>query len=344
MRNIKIKFSRESIWFLIFVSSISLICGFLIGSHVEIIKYDKYFDSLRPKRILNNEYNLIAPLVGIESNSASEIGLFNGLEKDVKKYLKNNENKVSDYSIYFRDLNSASWIGFNEDKGFLPASLLKIAVAITVLKQKEEDNNFANTKKLYTQKLADIEKELPYLAQSELKIGEYYDIDFLLEKMIIDSDNGAKDMLFDMVDKDKFKELFMLIGVSQPTEVLKYELSAKDYSFFLRVLYGATYLGAENSQKLLNILTKVKFDDGLVKGVPEYIKVANKFGTFTTVDEKGNQDMVELHDCGIIYHQSHPYILCIMTKGKEPEKLMEFISGVSAVVYKSAEEHYGDGD
>lgn len=344
MSDIKILFSKESIYFLIVVGLCTAIIGFFVGEHVEMRKYDNYFDSFKPKRILNNDYKLVAPLVGIESNSANTIGRLYGLERDVKKYLKNNNDKVTDFSIYFRDLNSAEWVGFNEDKGFLPASLLKIAVAIKILKQQEDKGNFSNTKKPYTQKLADIEKELPNLAQSELKIGQYYDVDFLLEKMMIDSDNGAKDMLFDMVNKEEFNKLFRLIDVKQPTEVLNYELSSKDYSFFLRMLYSSTYLGAENSQKLLDILTKVKFEHGLVKGLPPHVIVAHKFGTFTGTDKDGNVSFLELHDCGIIYNQKHPYILCVMTKGDDMNKMSDFIAGISKVVYDSAEEHYGDGD
>lgn len=344
MTDIKISFSKESISVLFLVGLLFLFVGYFVGEHVEMRKYDKYFDSFKPKRILNNDYKLIAPLVGIESNSASTIGRLHGLERDVKKYIKENNDKVTDYSIYFRDLNSAEWIGFNEEKGFLPASLLKIAVAITILKQEEESEAFSKTKKLYTQGLANIEKELPYLAQSELKVGQYYDIDFLLEKMMIDSDNGAKDMLFDLADKDEFNKLFRLIDVKQPTEVLSYELSAKDYSFFLRMLYSSTYLGAESSQKILEILTKVKFEHGLVKGLPPHVTVAHKFGTFTGTDKDGSVSFVELHDCGIVYNQKHPYILCVMTKGQDINKMSDFIAGISKSVYESAEDHYGDGD
>lgn len=157
--------------------------------------------------------------------------------------------------------------------------------------------------------------------------------------MLIDSDNGAKDLLYSIVDKKVFSEIFRLLGVTEPSNVLEYQLSPKDYALFFRMLYGGTYLTGEDSERLLEILTRVKFKDGLVAGVPDGITVAHKFGTFTLTDSAGSKIGIELHDCGVVYHQESPYILCVMTKGQDPQKLARFISDVSSIVYKSIDEH-----
>lgn len=328
------------------VVGVTLIVGFLIGFSLDYViqkrNYQAFFDSFKPTRLLDKRYNLIGPLIGIESNKATSIGRLEGLDEDVLRYRKENKDKVTDSAMYFRDLNSSQWLGFNEEEGYVPASLLKLAVALVILREEEDNNQLSHTKRVFTQNIADIEKMLPFLEQSELKVGSSYDTDFLLRKMIVDSDNGAKDILFSTMNKDLFFNLFTLLGIHMPTEVLKYKISPKDYSFFLRVLYGATYLGPENSQKLLKILTEVKFSEGLVKGVPQNITVAHKFGTFTFSDDKGNAGLIELHDCGIIYHPKHPYILCIMTKGQDANNLAAYIAGLSSLVYKSADEDFGD--
>jgi hypothetical protein len=41
----------------------------------------------------------------------------------------------------------------------------------------------------------------------------------------------------------------------------------------------------------------------------------------------------QLHDCGIVYLESHPYLLCIMTRGYDFEKLSKIISMISSQVY-----------
>jgi len=47
-----------------------------------------------------------------------------------------------------------------------------------------------------------------------------------------------------------------------------------------------------------------------------------------------DQGLKQLHDCGIIYHPSKPYILCIMTKGEEIEELASVIADISRLVFK----------
>ncbi len=45
---------------------------------------------------------------------------------------------------------------------------------------------------------------------------------------------------------------------------------------------------------------------------------------------------VELHDCGIVYPDGDAYLLCVMTKGRDIEKLKMAIAHVSEMVYADA--------
>jgi hypothetical protein len=77
-----------------------------------------------------------------------------------------------------------------------------------------------------------------------------------------------------------------------------------------------------------------EFDQGIVAGVPKGVTIAHKFGEREVVGEPEKQ----LHDCGIVYYPKHPYLICIMTRGSDFEKLAQGIRELSELVYKEIDE------
>ncbi|MCX6719655.1 MAG: serine hydrolase [Candidatus Staskawiczbacteria bacterium] len=59
------------------------------------------------------------------------------------------------------------------------------------------------------------------------------------------------------------------------------------------------------------MLSKTTFNDGLVAGVPKGTTVSHKFGMYATSKDENITDL-ELHDCGIIYYKTTPYLLCVV--------------------------------
>jgi CO/xanthine dehydrogenase FAD-binding subunit len=59
--------------------------------------------------------------------------------------------------------------------------------------------------------------------------------------------------------------------------------------------------------------------------------VASKFG------EKVDVGDVQLHEFGIVYHRRGPYILGVMTRGRDLARQAEVIRKVSALVYAALE-------
>ena len=53
-----------------------------------------------------------------------------------------------------------------------------------------------------------------------------------------------------------------------------------------------------------------------------------------------NQEIKQLHDCGIVYYPKHPYLLCVMTRGDSFEYLDDTIRDISHLVYQEVNEHY----
>lgn len=100
----------------------------------------------------------------------------------------------------------------------------------------------------------------------------------------------------------------------------------------MRVLFNATYLNDANSEKALVLLSKATFDKGLTAGVPSTIVVSHKFGEHVNGAD-GVINSVELHDCGIVYYPKNPYLLCVMTRGKNINDLQNTIKEISNTVY-----------
>jgi hypothetical protein len=161
--------------------------------------------------------------------------------------------------------------------------------------------------------------------------------------MLEESDNGAKDLLLTVLDKEYLVELFQLVSGKDPFKD-KYEVSSRTYAHFLRILYGASYLNEEHSEKLLTFLANTDFKRGIIAGIPSTVKVANKCGVYQLEDSINGkmQEVSVLHDCGIIYHTGHPYIICVMTEGKDTDVLLRIISSISSIVYSHQTEHEVD--
>jgi len=110
-------------------------------------------------------------------------------------------------------------------------------------------------------------------------------------------------------------------------------MTPKEYSLFFRILRNGTYLTDELSEKALQILSQSDYNEGLEAGVPQGTAVSHKFGEHLLLGANGQQTE-EFHDCGIIYSSQTPYLLCIMTKGKNYSDLEETIKKLSSLSYE----------
>ncbi len=148
--------------------------------------------------------------------------------------------------------------------------------------------------------------------------------------MIAFSDNEAKNLILENLDNETLDNAYLNLGIEVPGLRTPDDfMSVKEYAAFFRILYNATYLNKQMSEKALEILSKSTYSKGLDAGVPPGIMVAHKFGERGFADSQVKQ----LHDCGIIYKKGNPYILCVMTRGGDFDELAKVISGVSSLVY-----------
>jgi beta-lactamase class A len=317
---------------------------FIIGLSVSYIAHDNIDsvlgqkDHLLPFQIPQEQvrqggYSFISPLLECESSSeltrAKMIGFKNNLSSKVNQLIKDNDAKM--VSVYFRDLNNGPWYGINEDETFTPASLLKAPLMMALLKQAESDPSFLSK----NIQISDDESEADMIPQDikpadPLIPGGTYTIEDLIYHMIVYSDNHAMQLLLGEINQDVYNKVYTDLDIHLPSaSVQENYMTVKEYAGFFRILYNASYLNKEMSEKALKILSEVDYKDGLVAGLPKNVVVSHKFGERTY----DNNDTKQLHDCGIVYHPQSPYLLCVMSRGNSLIKEAKVISEVSKFVY-----------
>lgn len=245
-----------------------------------------------------------------------------------------NKRELIHASIYFRDLISGPTLGLNEHTEFAPASLLKLPLMLTYLSL-AEDNPKLLEKYLTFHKKKEFLLDQNIVPKNTIEENTPYTINELLRYAIVDSDNSAYFVLLQYLaqsypNESPLLDTFKDLGIIDPADPFSETITVKSYASIFVQLYNATFLREkESSEKALALLAHTDFEEGMVAGIPHTIKVAHKFG------ERVLQDgPKQLHDCGIVYYPGNPYLLCVMTRGNDFDKLPGFISAISKMVYE----------
>lgn len=218
--------------------------------------------------------------------------------------------------------------------------MLKLPIAIAAYKQAENDPSFLKKQAIYTKELDAINDAVVANSESSLVIGRAYSVEDLVKIMLTQSDNGAKNLLITTLNRGYLDTLFALVSLDDPQTSTTYHISSIEYALFLRMLYGASYLNEDDSDLLLSYLTESTFGDGLVAGLPKNISIAHKYGVYQFEDTSNGKALLvqQLNDCGVIYHAQRPYLVCMMTKGKDLESLYRIYKYVSSTIYNDQEQ------
>lgn len=280
-------------------------------------------------------------------NTSEAYARIRASEEKTREYIaKETSNKhITRTSVYFRDLETKRWYGINENEPFSPGSLLKLPLAIAYYKLAEITPDILTQEFVY--KRGDsLNSLVRFNASAALIQGKAYSVNEMIGRMLKNSDNDVVPTLAGYINKDVFQKVFVDLGVYVPRSIdggINADFfSVKTYAAMLRTLYNASYVNPEQSEKLLGILSQSSFTDGLVAGLPQGTIIAHKFGERTEIDPNTMKIVKnELHDCGIIYREHNPYILCIMTEGQNFDDLTKIIADISRIVWENSEQGGG---
>lgn len=243
------------------------------------------------------------------------------------------EGQAKEIAVYFRAFNDGVWIGIKEKIPFAPASLIKVPLMMVYLKKAETDPSLLE-KKLTVESLGIYDQLFP--SQIKLEARKSYPVDWLLKVMIQDSNNNAMRVLSLNADAELGEAMYRQLGYTTTFMDQGDFLPLKVYAGTFRILYNATYLNEAMSEKALGYLTQTRFDQGIVAGVPPGTTVAHKFGEYLVA----KKNLKQLHDVGIIYYPGCAYLLGIMTRGDDFEKMAQVIAQISSFVYREVDGQY----
>lgn len=322
--------SKHNVFFL----GLLLIIGMGVGA---FLSYRGVLANLASLFCDSEKFQLINKELACEGSFIVEKHAYSKLKGRIEELIddKLKTGEISESAIYFRDLENGPTLGINEHANFAPASLLKVPLLLAFLARSEEQPELLEKKLTYrtTQEVI-INQLIP--PRVSIQENTQYSVHDLLTYLIKYSDNKAYIILMKYLqqispDFDLFSDTVQSLGIINPEGILEETISVKSYASIFLQLFHASFLNKkETSELALGFLTNTDFTTGIVAGVPKDITVAHKFGERSEFD--GN--IKQLHDCGIVYYPDNPYLVCIMTRGRELDQLSKTIAEISKMIYE----------
>lgn len=280
--------------------------------------------------------------------SFSKLYAYNEQKKQLEKQLEEKkanwavlENKIKGKTAEFgqetgliiKDLSTGWTIAVNENKLFPSASLVKVPIMATVFSLSAEKGLNLGQRLVLANKC----KVLGSGIIKKYAAGTEFNIEYLIEVMITESDNTAANMLIDYLGLEPLNNYFKKLGLSNTNiarkmmdfksrqEGIENFTSASDVSYLLEEIYNNKLINRDFSLKCLGILKKQKARDRIPAKLPSGAVVAHKTGL-----ERG-----VCHDAGIVFTPNGDFLICVLTRHnyKFAAPAKKFISQVAADAY-----------
>lgn len=243
---------------------------------------------------------------------------------------------VAKASTYFLDFANTQWSATNQNETYYPSSLGKIPIMMAYYRLAESSPQLLDKKITYPQGGPDLNNSQDIKPAEAIVPGKTYSIDDLIDYMIRYSDNNATQLLYNSIDKTILQNVYNDLQI--PTEddptITNFDfITPQQIATLFRILYNATYLSHDASEKALQLMSQSSFIEGIPAGVPSSTVVSHKFGLVGITSGIKTTEH-ELHDCGIVYGSPDTYVLCVMTRGSASlDKMQNTIADISRTVY-----------
>lgn len=227
-------------------------------------------------------------------------------------------------SLYFEYINTWANISINPDVRILPASLIKVPLAMAVMKKVERGEWELYNELIMTREDRDTEWGDVY----KYPIGTPLTIEELIEEMLLHSDNTAYRILYRNLSLDEVKDVFMSLGLDDFFDQ-EGKITAKEYTRLIRSLYTSNYLSPEHSQFLLDVLSRTDYDDYLGQGIPDTVQFAHKIWE--------NESKTVILDAGLVYTGNRVYLISMAIDYQQEwltrEASLDLFDKVSRLIY-----------
>ena len=294
--------------------------------------YRSHYDNHMHRRVKASGFHFTSPLLDVELPEGFRVNHEPiPFKYKIKEFVQRqiDSGKAQRVSVYYRDLQDGPWFGINEKQEFDPASMMKVPVMIAWLKRAEKDPQVLKRTFVYDGK-EDMAAQQSIKPARSIIPGRRYTVDELLNYMLNNSDNNAMSLLFSNLKTAELNEVLDGMDIANNPLDDTNSITVHGYSGFFRILYNASYLNREMSEKALQLLSLQDFPQGIAAGVPKGTVVAAKFGEHVWGEHAEDK---QLHEFGIVYHPKGHYILGVMTQGRDFDRQAEIIRDISALIY-----------
>ena len=220
------------------------------------------------------------------------------------------ESSGMEVSVSALDLTSGAAASYHSDRKMLSASMIKLLIAETFLRQVSEGKHSFDD--VYVLQASDIVGGTGTLqtwgAGAEVTNRE------LFRKMISESDNVAANVLIDLCGMDainqeaarlKLKHTELGRHFMRTNEGHDNYICADDIVTLLKMVYDKTFVNEKMSELMLDCLEAQEDDRCISKGLPEGTVFAHKTGSLDSVR----------HDGGIVEGEK-PFVLVVLCGGE----------------------------
>ncbi len=266
-------------------------------------------------------YNNISNTKGAE-NFKQEVTM----SKDKDEILKTLENLQGDIGFYYKDLSTGEEFGYNQNKMFEAASVIKLPIYASIMKLYSE-----NKLELLDVIKCREEDKLPSCGALQFFTGEVdVDINTLCSLMITISDNTATNLLIKHIGIDTLNNEFKNIGFKDThierllfdsrasAKGLENKIVLSEIAQLLEKIYNHSFISEEISVQMENLLLKQQINHKIPGYLPEDIQVAHKTGEDSTIT----------NDVAIVYGDS-PCIICFASNNTDVPQAEKAIREIS---------------
>jgi len=222
------------------------------------------------------------------------------------------------YGLSVIKLESGYSYGVNENETFQAASLIKLPIIAAMYMEAEKGNLDLDSK--YSLKNSD---KISGAGSLYLKPAGY-EITYrnLINLMGKQSDNTAFNVCRKFLGDEKINEVIKKIGMTH-TSLDNNETTPRDIGIFFEGLWKGNIVSKVNRDEILDDLTGTVYENWLVAGIPEGVRVAHKYG----------REVHVVNDAGIVFTDK-PFIVVIMSKGVIEREADEILPELSRIVYE----------
>ena len=268
-----------------------------------------------------------------------------GAKSEVEKLIAASGAESVGVAVYDPETKQTMFV--NERASFHAASTMKLPVMMEVFRRADRKriplNESVEIKNKFYSIIDGSEYRLNRDDDSDQEIydhiGQTMPVIAMVDRMITWSSNLATNLLIEKVKAESVTELMrelgakdiqVLRGVEDPKAFQAGKnntTTAYDMMLLLRLIAENKFLNGRVCQKMVEILSSQRFNDGIPAGLPAATRVAHKTGNIT----KHN------HDAAIVYAPGRkPYVIVVLTKGiAEQKRSAKLIADISRVVYQA---------